>query len=154
MNNLSKFDKELTYYGNDFILGSDILFYSEFTEKVDKDSVIAVLPVGYYDGYFRKLSSAAEVLVGGKRCKILGRISMNLSVVDISVAKNPRVLDEVVLIGKQGGEEITAEELAKQLNKSKRVINHFFHKLEKDKLISHKPGRKPYLYFISNSSVR
>ena len=84
------------------------------TEKVDKDSVIAVLPVGYYDGYFRKLSSAAEVLVGGKRCKILGRISMNLSVVDISVAKNPRVLDEVVLIGKQGGEEITAEELAEK----------------------------------------
>ncbi|HEY4506997.1 MAG TPA: alanine racemase C-terminal domain-containing protein, partial [Candidatus Paceibacterota bacterium] len=58
--------------------------------------------------------SAAEVLVGGKRCKILGRISMNLSVVDISVAKNPRVLDEVVLIGKQGGEEITAEELAEK----------------------------------------
>ena len=39
---------------------------------------------------------------------------MNLSVVDISVAKNPRVLDEVVLIGKQGGEEITAEELAEK----------------------------------------
>jgi len=55
---------------------------------------------------------------------------------------------------KECGGKITAEELAKQLNKSKRVINHFFHKLEKDKLISHKPGRKPYLYFISNSSVR
>ncbi len=55
---------------------------------------------------------------------------------------------------KEGRKGITAEQLAKQLNKSKRVINHFLHKLEKDKLIYHKHGKRPYLYFISNSSVR
>ena len=84
------------------------------TEKVKKDSTIAVLPVGYYDGYFRKLSSAGEVLISGRRCKILGCISMNLSVVDISDIKNAKVWDEVVLIGRQGRGNVTAEELAEK----------------------------------------
>ena len=84
------------------------------TEKVKQDSTIAILPVGYYDGYFRNLSSASEVLIGGQRCKILGRISMNLSVADISNVKNVQIWDEVVLIGGQNKERITAEELAKK----------------------------------------
>ena len=84
------------------------------TERVKKDSTIAILPVGYYDGYFRSLSSAGEVLVGGRRCRILGRISMNLSVIDISNTKNAKVWDEVVLIGGQGLGNITAEELAEK----------------------------------------
>jgi len=85
------------------------------TEKVKKDTKIAVLPVGYYDGYDRGLSSIGEVLIGGRRCKVLGRISMNLMVVDVSKAKNPKIWDEVVLIGRQGGENITAEELADKI---------------------------------------
>ena len=96
------------------------------TEKVKKDSVIALLPIGYYDGYFRALSSVGEVLISGpryaggfgeasKRCKILGRISMNLSVVDVSAVNGAKVGDEVVLIGQMDGEQITAEEIAKKL---------------------------------------
>ncbi len=85
------------------------------TEKVKRDSIIGVLPVGYYDGYDRFLSSIGEVLVGGKRCKILGRVSMNLMVADISNVKNPKLWDEVILIGEQDNEHITAEELAEKI---------------------------------------
>ncbi len=86
------------------------------TEKVKRDSTIALLPVGYYDGFFRALSSVGEVLIGGKRCKILGRISMNLSVVDISKVNGAKVGDEVVLIGRMGNERITAEDVAGKAN--------------------------------------
>ena len=85
------------------------------TEKVKKDSSIALLPIGYYDGYFRSLSSIGEVLVSGKRCKILGRISMNLSVIDVSAVSDAKVGDEAVLIGQMGSEQVTAEEIAKKL---------------------------------------
>lgn len=84
------------------------------TERVKKDTRIAVLPVGYYDGYMRALSGKGHVLIGGKRCKILGRISMNLSVVGVSSCPKVKVGDEVVLIGTQGRERIIAEELAEK----------------------------------------
>jgi len=77
--------------------------------------MIALLPVGYYDGYFRSLSSIGEVLVSGQRCKVLGRISMNLSVVDVTKVANAKVWDEVILIGRSGNKEITAEEIAEKL---------------------------------------
>ncbi|PJE50680.1 MAG: alanine racemase [Candidatus Yanofskybacteria bacterium CG10_big_fil_rev_8_21_14_0_10_36_16] len=85
------------------------------TEKVRKNTTIAVLPIGYYDGYSRALSSLGEVLIGGKRCRVLGRVSMNLTVVDISSAGNVNIDDEVVLVGRQGKENITAEELAEKV---------------------------------------
>lgn len=91
------------------------------TEKVRKDIKIGILPIGYYDGYNRLLSSKGQVLIGDKRCKVMGRVSMNLTTVDASSVENPRVGDEVVLIGKsarKGGrwanEEITAGELAQK----------------------------------------
>jgi len=86
------------------------------TEKVKKDSVVALLPVGYYDGFFRSLSSIGEVLIAGRRCKILGRISMNLSVVDVSEVKDAKVWDEAILIGKAKNEQIAAEEIAGKIN--------------------------------------
>lgn len=85
------------------------------TERVKKDSTIAVLPVGYYDGYFRGLSSIGRVLINGQSCKILGRISMNLCVADINKTSETKVWDEVVLIGQSGQESITAEEIAQKL---------------------------------------
>lgn len=86
------------------------------TERVKQDTRVAVLPVGYYDGYDRGLSSIGEVLISGKRCKILGRISMNLMVVDISKTRNTKIWDEVVLIGRQKGDQVTAEELASRID--------------------------------------
>ena len=82
--------------------------------RLKKKTKIAVLPVGYWEGYDRKLSGKGEVLIKGKRCKILGRVCMNLIMVDIT-AKNVKVGDEVVLIGKQGREVIAADDLAEKI---------------------------------------
>lgn len=84
-------------------------------EKTNQDTKIAIVPVGYWDGYDRKLSSVGNVLVGGKRCKIIGRICMNMLMVDINHLPNVKVEDEVVLIGRQDEENITVEELAQKV---------------------------------------
>lgn len=73
---------------------------------------IAVIPQGYSDGYDRGLSNKGEVLIRGTRCSVLGRVAMNMFVVDVSHLEDAEQEDEVVLLGTQGKEEITAEELA------------------------------------------
>ena len=74
---------------------------------------IATVCAGYADGYARHLSNVgAEVLIGGRRCPLLGRVTMDQILVDVSAVPQAAVGDEVVLIGSQGGEEITAAELA------------------------------------------
>ncbi len=83
------------------------------TERVRRDSKVAVLPIGYADGFDRVANSKrGHVLIGGKRCKVLGRVCMNMTMVDVTDVSNVKAEDEVVLIGKQGKERITAEELA------------------------------------------
>ncbi|MEW6158874.1 MAG: alanine racemase C-terminal domain-containing protein, partial [Verrucomicrobiota bacterium] len=73
---------------------------------------IAIITAGYGDGYLRSGSNRAQVLVRGHRCPVLGRITMDQMVVDVSHLPRVRVGDEVVLLGKQGREEISAVELA------------------------------------------
>jgi len=73
---------------------------------------IAVLPVGYHEGYDRSLSGAAHVLVRGKRAPVLGRICMNMCMVDVTDIPGAGVEDEVVLLGTQEDERVTAEQLA------------------------------------------
>lgn len=85
------------------------------TERISRDSKIAVLPIGYWDGYDRKLSGIGSVLIHEKRCKVLGRICMNMIMVDVSHIPNIKPEDEVVLLGKQGQEEISADELAQKI---------------------------------------
>ncbi len=85
------------------------------TERVVRDSTVAILPIGYWDGYDRKLSSCGEVLIHGKRCKVLGRVCMNMIVVDVTAVPDAKLEDEVVLLGSQGDDIITAEELAKKI---------------------------------------
>ena len=85
------------------------------TERISSDSRIAVLPVGYWDGYDRKLSSIGNVLIAGKRCKVLGRVCMNMIIVDVTHIPNIKIEDEVVLLGKQKNEEISADEIAQKL---------------------------------------
>lgn len=80
-----------------------------------KETKVAVIPQGYSDGYDRGLSSIGEVLIAGKRCPVLGRIAMNMFVADVSQLESASAEDEVVLLGKQGEEEITAEEIAEKL---------------------------------------
>ena len=76
---------------------------------------IAVIPVGYADGFDRGLSNIGEVLIGKTRCKVLGRVAMNMFVVDVNHLKNVAIEDEVVILGKQGKEEINAEEIAEKI---------------------------------------
>jgi alanine racemase len=82
------------------------------TFRCPKESLIAVLPVGYADGFNRRLSNRGEVLVGGKRAKIAGIVCMDLTMVDVSEIPGVKAGDEVVLLGRQGAEEITAVEMA------------------------------------------
>jgi len=71
----------------------------------------ALVPVGYGDGYHRSLSNKGVVLVGGQRAPILGRVSMDQIVVDVSHIPDVELEDEVVLVGSQGDERISAEEV-------------------------------------------
>jgi alanine racemase len=76
------------------------------------DSTLAVLPVGYGDGYHRKLSNVGHVLVHGHRAPIRGRVCMNVTMVDVTHIEGVSLEDEVVLLGSQGGERIRAEDIA------------------------------------------
>ncbi len=82
------------------------------TFVADKPTKAALVPIGYGDGYHRCLSNRADVLIHGQRARILGRICMDQLVVDVTTVKGVEVGDEVVLIGQQGNERITAAELA------------------------------------------
>ena len=82
------------------------------TYKTTKETKIAILPIGYFDGYSRSLSNKGYVLIQGKICPILGRIMMNMCVVDVTHLKKVCLFDEVVLIGAQKKQKITVEELA------------------------------------------
>lgn len=82
------------------------------TERVSRPSKIAVLPVGYWDGYDRSLSGSGIVLVRGRRCKIVGRVCMNMCMADVTDVPGISVEDEAVLIGQQQRERVTAEEVA------------------------------------------
>ncbi len=75
-------------------------------------SRIATIPLGYADGYSRLLSNRGEVLVNGRRAPIRGRVCMDQLLVDVTEIEDVKVGDEVVLIGKQGKDEITATEMA------------------------------------------
>jgi len=74
---------------------------------------LATLAVGYADGFPRQASGrGAQVLIGGKRCAVVGRVTMDQIVVDVSAVGSVHPGDEAVLVGSQGGESITATELA------------------------------------------
>ena len=70
------------------------------------------MPVGYYDGYSRALSTHSYVLVGGKRAPLRGRVCMNLMMADVSEIKGVKLGDEVTLIGRSGRDSVSAEQLA------------------------------------------
>ena len=73
---------------------------------------VATLSAGYGDGYLRAGSNRASVLVRGRRCPVVGRITMDQTIIDVSPVRGVRAGDEAALIGRQGSEEITANELA------------------------------------------
>lgn len=85
------------------------------TYKTKQLATLAVIPVGYFEGYDRKLSNAGQVLIGGVKCPVRGRICMNLTIVDVTKVPGAKVGDEAVLIGQQGKQTVTADDLAKKI---------------------------------------
>jgi alanine racemase len=81
-----------------------------------RESLIATLPIGYADGYSRYLSNRGEVLVHGKRAPVVGKVCMDFIMVDVTDIPKVSLGDEVVLMGSQGKEIITAEEIADRMN--------------------------------------
>jgi len=84
------------------------------TYVAEKDMTIATVTAGYADGFNRKLSNNGDVLIRGTRAPIVGRVCMDMTMVDISDIPEASLFDEVTIIGKDGDEIITAEEVAKR----------------------------------------
>lgn len=84
----------------------------DLTETLERDSRIAICPIGYWHGYPRRLSSTGKVLVRGTKCKVLGRVSMDILTIDVTDVPDVSVRDEVVLIGGQGSEEVSIYDMA------------------------------------------
>jgi len=94
-------------------VGRSISYGATYT--TDKDTLIATLPIGYADGLNRGLSNKGEVIVRKRRSPIVGRICMDHTMADVGHVDKVELGDEVVLIGTQGTERITAEEIARIL---------------------------------------
>ena len=86
------------------------------TFKTKRESLIATLPIGYADGYSHHLSNHGEVLIHGKRAPVVGKVCMDFIMVDVTDIPRVSVGDEVILMGRQGREQITAEEIAEKIN--------------------------------------
>lgn len=82
------------------------------TYVAEKDMKIATVPAGYGDGYPRYLSNKGEVLIRGTRCKIVGRVCMDQFMVDVSHLEDVQIADEVTLVGTDGNETITVEDVS------------------------------------------
>jgi len=81
-----------------------------------RKSIIATIPIGYADGYNRRLSNCGEVIINGKRVPIVGRVCMDTIMVDVTYIPEIKEDTEVILIGSQGKEEIIAQEIADKID--------------------------------------
>jgi alanine racemase len=86
------------------------------TWRAPASTVVATVPVGYADGYSRLLSSRGWMLVNGRRAPVIGRVCMDLTMLDVGHIPDVRPETEVVILGRQGNETITADEIAKELH--------------------------------------
>ncbi|TEB12323.1 Alanine racemase [Pelotomaculum sp. FP] len=85
------------------------------TYATERDTNIATLPLGYADGYSRLLSSRGEVLLKGRRAPVVGRVCMDQLMVDAGDIPSVKIGDEAVLIGRQNGEKISADDIAARI---------------------------------------
>ena len=97
------------------VKAGETLGYSR-TFRVEKDSLIATIPIGYNDGIPRAAANGGRVLIRGEFVPLVGRISMDLILADVSAVKNVALFDEVLVIGKQGNAEISVEDFAETVN--------------------------------------
>lgn len=102
--------------------GTAIGYGSTFV--TERSSWIATIPVGFGEGYPRALFNKGFVLIGGQRCPVVGRVSLNVTVIDVTeLARVPKWGDEVVLFGEQGNKSITFEEMADAFQSVHTEIN-------------------------------
>ena len=92
--------------------GTRVSYSSTFITS--RPSVLGVVPMGYVDGIFRSLANKGEVLLHGQRCPMVGNVCMDQFVIDITHVENPQVGDEIVIIGQQGEETVSAEEIGRK----------------------------------------
>ena len=104
------------------------------TYRTQKPTTIATVPVGYADGYNRLLSSRGYMVVHGKRVPVVGRVCMDLTMLDVGALKDVKIEDEVVAFGQQGNQAVTADELASKLS----TINY--------EIVTSITGRVPRVY--------
>jgi len=107
-----------------------------------QDTRIGLLPLGYGDGYDRLLSNRASVLVHGKRCRVVGRICMDTTIIDLTSAPSAQVGDTAVLIGEQEGQRVEVHEIAALCN---TVVQ---------EIVSRFSGRLPRVYFAEPGDER
>ena len=119
--------------------GCEISYGGTYTTT--RDTVVATIPTGYADGYRRCLSNAYHVLIHGKKAPILGRICMDQMMVDVTDIPGVQVMDRVTLVGQDGGESITAEQISQAA--------HSFHY----EFFCHIPRRVPRIYFQDGKPV-
>jgi len=87
------------------------------TYRASKEMRLGIIPVGYWDGYDRKLSNCGQVLIQGRRAPIVGRICMNMSMIDLSDITRVKVGEEVILLGRDSyGQEISSAEIGEKIN--------------------------------------
>jgi alanine racemase len=86
------------------------------THETQGPTTIATVPVGYADGLSRQLSNRGQMLVHGRRVPIIGRVCMDLTMLDVGSIENVQVGDEVVIFGQQNNETLTVDEMAALLN--------------------------------------
>ncbi len=87
----------------------------DFTETLEKNTIVGICPIGYWHGYPRLLSSIGQVLVNSRRCRVIGRVSMDMIMVDLGPKATEKIGDEVILIGgnyTDQNKNVSADELA------------------------------------------
>jgi alanine racemase len=110
------------------------------THRTPQPTLIATVPAGYADGYRRSFSSRGAMLVHARRVPVIGRVCMDLSMLDVGAVPEVRVEDEVVIFGRQGGEIISADDLARELG----TINY--------EIVCNVAARVPRVYESSRST--
>ncbi len=90
----------------------------DLTETMEEDSTIGIVPIGYWHGYPRALSSIGRVFIQGKECRVLGRVSMDMLIVDVGGVSKPKVGDEVVVMGGSEDSPVSAMGLARAIDVS------------------------------------
>lgn len=88
----------------------------DLTEKTSKASKLSVVPIGYWHGFDRGFSNCDEVLIKGKRCKILGRVNMDMIMIDVSNVPSVKIGDEAVILGNSNKEIISTQDMALKIN--------------------------------------